>query len=194
MPPSHATPSADLRILAAAEQLFADQGFKETSIQMLADTAGVNRALIFYYYKSKETLYRQIIERACSTLGEELRSEMHPDLPPQEALVTWIRLTCRSMARNPHLLRILLREVSAPGTSLIPVGQHTEDVERPLREILERGCGTAFRPVDPGMTAISLMGILTAFFRRRYVTGQAFDADIVAGHVTSLVLDGLRPA
>lgn len=196
MTTTEATSSADLRILAAAEQLFADRGFKETSIQMLADAAGVNRALIFYYFKNKEALYRRLIETAYSALEKDMRSELQElrHQSPTEALKVWVRVTCRAMGRSPNLLRLLLREVAGPGPSVLPVGRYTDDVERPLREIIEKGCQAGvFRRVDAPMTAISLMGILTAFFRRRYVTGQDFDADTVAEHVLSLVLHGMLP-
>lgn len=187
--------TADLRILAAAEKLFADRGFKETSIQMLADSAGVNRALIFYYFKNKEALYRRLIETAYAALEADMRNEMQNTRSPVEALKGWVRVTCRAMGRSPNLLRLLLREVAGPGPAVLPVGRYTDDVERPLREIIELGCSTGvFRPVDAPMTAISLMGIMTAFFRRRYVTGQDFEADTVADHVLALILNGMLSA
>lgn len=192
IPTAEAQSSADLRILAAAEQLFADRGFKETSIQMLADAAGVNRALIFYYFKNKEALYRRLIETAYAALEKDMQLELQRHRSPAEALEVWIRVTCRAMGRSPNLLRLLLREVAGPGPSVLPVGRYTHDVEKPLREIIEQGCQAgAFRKVDAAMTAISLMGILTAFFRRRYVTGQDFEADTVADHVLTLILNGM---
>ena len=44
-------------ILAAARSLFAEKGFEGTSTQEIADRAGVNKRLVFYYFGSKEDLY-----------------------------------------------------------------------------------------------------------------------------------------
>ena len=41
------------KILDAAERLFADQGFDATSVESIAAAAGVNKALIYYYFKDK---------------------------------------------------------------------------------------------------------------------------------------------
>lgn len=187
--PEARTP-ADLRILAAAEKLFAERGFHEISIQMLADAAGVNRALIFYHFGNKETLYRRLFETAYSAYTDQMKSELADHRSPPAALEAWIRMTCRSMGRSPDLLRLLLREVVSPGPVVLPVS--ASDADRTLREIIESGCRSgSFRPVDAAMTAISLMGLMAAFFRRRYVTGHEFDADVVADHVVSLVMEGL---
>jgi len=43
-------------ILAVAERLFAENGYSETSVDRIAKTAGVNKALIYYYFKNKEEL------------------------------------------------------------------------------------------------------------------------------------------
>lgn len=49
-------PGAKLKILRAAERLFAQQGFDATSVDQVAAAAKVNKALIYYYYKSKDGL------------------------------------------------------------------------------------------------------------------------------------------
>lgn len=192
-PPEAATLSADLRILAAAEHLFATQGFDGTSIQALADAAGVNRALIFYYFRSKEGLYRRLIEGACEEFAGRVAEALRDAATPVERLVSWVRVTCEEMAARPDVLRLVLREIVGPTPSSLPIRDYTADVEAPIRDIIEIGCREGiFRPeVDPAMTAISLFGILTAYFRRRFVTGEEFAAESVAEHVLSLVMDGL---
>src|SRR5215510_16045875 len=59
------TPSRD-RILDAAEELFASKGFNATSTRLIARQAGVNIALLYYYFESKEGLYRALMERYTS--------------------------------------------------------------------------------------------------------------------------------
>ncbi|MFH0902197.1 MAG: TetR/AcrR family transcriptional regulator [Pseudomonadota bacterium] len=50
------------RILAVAEKLFAARGFDATSVDQIAHTAGVNKALIYYHFKNKDDLVLQLFE------------------------------------------------------------------------------------------------------------------------------------
>lgn len=59
---SGAQPDVKRRIMSAAEQLFADKGYDATSITDITESAGVGRALIYYYFKDKRDLYISIIK------------------------------------------------------------------------------------------------------------------------------------
>ncbi len=185
--------SAPERILDAAGRLFSERGFSETSIQRLADEAGVNRALIFYYFHSKEELYRRLVEEMCQAVDQEFAQAALPNSDPEARLRAWVTALCVGMSRHRGVLRILLREAVGPGHARLPVGQYLEGAEGPLREILAEGMATGvFRGLDPAMTAISLMGVVMTFVRRGFAYGQEFPAEVVAEHVLSLTLEGLR--
>jgi TetR/AcrR family transcriptional regulator len=53
------------RILAAAEELFAKEGFDAVSMNAIADKAGVSKANVFHHFKSKNDLYLAVIKQAC---------------------------------------------------------------------------------------------------------------------------------
>jgi len=61
-------PKTKLKILEAAEKLFAEKGFDGARVDNIAENAGVNKALIYYYFKSKQ----EILEELFNTLIEEL--------------------------------------------------------------------------------------------------------------------------
>ena len=50
------------RILQVAEKLFAKKGFDKATVDEIANTAGVNKALIYYYFKSKEQIKETLFE------------------------------------------------------------------------------------------------------------------------------------
>ena len=50
-----------LKLLSRAAEIFLERGYKETTIRMIADSAGVNSALINYHFGDKETLYLQVV-------------------------------------------------------------------------------------------------------------------------------------
>ncbi|TNE65999.1 MAG: TetR/AcrR family transcriptional regulator [Alphaproteobacteria bacterium] len=54
------------KILAAAETVFAEKGFKGASVGLIAERAGVPKPNVYYYFGAKEDLYRRVIEEVCS--------------------------------------------------------------------------------------------------------------------------------
>lgn len=81
------------RILDAAEQLFAEKGFAETSLRLITSKAGVNLAAVNYHFGSKKALIQAVFSRFlgpfCISLERELDRRMaNPDNKPQlEALL-----------------------------------------------------------------------------------------------------------
>jgi len=82
------------RILDAAEALFAERGFKGAAMRDIAEQAGVEQGLISYYFKSKEALFRQALERCnTETLGlqgaalQQLLAQSGAQSPTVEAIL-----------------------------------------------------------------------------------------------------------
>src|SRR5688500_8637965 len=93
-------PSRDL-ILDAAERLFATKGFAAATIKQIAATAGVNSALLYYYFENKETLYRETIRRILSVMtGEGLELLDHPS-SPSDAIRTLVRFQSAFLSSRP---------------------------------------------------------------------------------------------
>ncbi|MFC1713179.1 TetR/AcrR family transcriptional regulator [Candidatus Poribacteria bacterium] len=65
-----------IRILQAAEKLFAEKGFDAARVDDIAEKAGVNKALIYYYFKSK----RDVLDQLFNNLVEELLKVVHDSL------------------------------------------------------------------------------------------------------------------
>lgn len=63
-----------VQILDSAEQLLGEKGYDGVSIREVADLAGVNKALVFYYYKSKQGLFARVLERYYQAHQEALAS------------------------------------------------------------------------------------------------------------------------
>ena len=77
-------------ILRSAEQVFAQHGFRGSTMQMIADGAGLPKANIHYYFESKERLYRRVVECIFEIwLGAAASFEQSED--PAEALQFYIK-------------------------------------------------------------------------------------------------------
>jgi TetR/AcrR family transcriptional regulator len=99
------------RILFAATEEFAAKGFFGARTQAVADAAGVNKAMLHYYFRSKENLYREVIKAA---FGKILRDVSQAWLSPgdlEDRLEVVIASYIDNYSKNPGFLKIVLREV-----------------------------------------------------------------------------------
>ena len=78
------------RILAAADELFGAHGFHAVSARDIARHAGVNKALVFYYFGSMDSLFEQVLERYYAAHRDALIGGLDPALPVREQLHTAI--------------------------------------------------------------------------------------------------------
>jgi TetR/AcrR family transcriptional regulator len=106
------------RILAAATEEFANNGFFGARTQAIADAAAVNKAMLHYYFRSKENLYSQVIKAAFGRILQEVgRAWLGPD-PMTKRVGMVIDSYMDSYEKNPGFLKIVLREVVDGGKRL----------------------------------------------------------------------------
>jgi len=98
-------------ILDAALALFAAHGFAGTSTRSIASSAGVNLAMIHYYFGNKEQLYRRVVALQFADLFRILSDGIDPGTPPAELLPAMPGFILQLHRRHPELMQLLLREM-----------------------------------------------------------------------------------
>jgi len=96
------------KILAAARGEFAARGFSGARVEAIARAAGCNKAMLFYYFSSKEKLYRAVLGLALGEIFAEIGSVVHARLTPESFMERFPEIYIRFLARNPDLPRILV--------------------------------------------------------------------------------------
>ena len=193
-------------LLAAGADLFAERGYEGAPVWAIAEKAGVNKAMISYHFGGKRNLYLAIVEATFADIVSQVERLAVSRAPAPEVLRALIAVVGDvASRRHPHFCRIMLRELLAGGPHLDP-----KTVAMPLRvlaavkRVVERGVREgAFRPVDPLLTHLSLVGSLvfffgTARFRERVLSGQRRiglpTADAYVKHIQDLATHGLAAA
>jgi AcrR family transcriptional regulator len=101
------------KIMDAAVQLFDSQGFEATTIREIAQKAGVNSAMIGYYFENKKKLLEQIMITYFENYFVLLEQEMkRTTLTPAEQLKQLVRLTITYQMKNLPVTRLISRELS----------------------------------------------------------------------------------
>ena len=101
------------RILAAARDAFAEQGFNGTTVDAIAQKAGVNKATLYYHIGDKETLYAEVIRTVLESNIDYLQLYVSAANTPEEKLRRYIRTLADEIENTPHLARIMLREMAS---------------------------------------------------------------------------------
>jgi len=110
--------AAKQRILAAAEAEFGAKGLFGARTQAIADAAGINKAMLHYYFQTKENLYEQVIRTAFKRVIVQAGQAWLAQGPMTIRVERVIDALMDTYSRNPNLLRIILREVVDGGERL----------------------------------------------------------------------------
>lgn len=164
------SPSRD-QILDAAERLFAQQGFSRTTVKQIGQAAGVNSALLYYYFGDKERLYRAVFERLVRSLVTRTMSRLEADAPPPAKLRGFIEAQVETVLVNPHFPKLFVREmVDYEAEHAIEQIQHVAATSfKRLCDLIQDGQARGlFRlDIDPRFAAISTVAQVAYFFLAR---------------------------
>ncbi|MBX2802128.1 MAG: TetR/AcrR family transcriptional regulator [Myxococcales bacterium] len=115
-------PATPQRILAAALEVFAREGFDRASLAEIAKGAGIRRPSLLYHFPSKEALYAAVVRRTFADLAEALAPAMVPTGAFDERLATLARSFATFLGTHPHDARIVMAELlraDGPGNRIV---------------------------------------------------------------------------
>ena len=130
------------KIIAAARKLFIQKGFSATRTRDIAEEAGINLALLNYYFRSKQNLFQIIIEEKFDTLfgliGPILSDK---EVPLEEKISTLVASYTQMLLENEDLPLFVLSEIKSNEFILEKVKQNAELLSQPVIEnqLKERG-------------------------------------------------------
>lgn len=168
-------------IMEAAIQLFAVKGFEGTSIREIANLAGVNLAMINYYFGSKEKLFEYMVEQKAyyiKTLQEEVLNA--PALTCLQKLEKLLDNYVDQVFLNWHFHRIVQQEIMLSNRELL---QHTIVQKfvpntQFICQLIEEGIMTKeFTGVDAEMMAVSLAGTVNYMLLSRKFCNKMLRTD-----------------
>jgi TetR/AcrR family transcriptional regulator len=157
-------------ILEAALREFADEGLEGARTDAIAAAAGVNKALLYYYFADKEALYGAVLEQIFKGLTERLQEAMERARSPREAVLNYAGAHFDYIASCCLYPRLVQREFMRAGRRPSPhLERIVEHYFRPLLQRLERlirqGITAGeFRRVNAQQFVISMVGIIVFYF------------------------------
>src|SRR5436305_1849092 len=141
-------------ILKAAAGEFAEHGVAGARTDAIASAAGVNKALLYYYFKDKETLYGAVLDQVFGGLKQSINEALSSQLPPREKLLAYVGAHFDYIANHPLFPRIAQGEMMRAGRGRAPqfervVKRYFVPLFGRLAAVIEEGKASGdFRPVD----------------------------------------------
>lgn len=158
-------------ILVVAEELFGEKGFDGTSVRDIAQSAGVNLAMISYYFGSKEKLLEALVVfRAEYSYGilEELNKDQ--SLHPWDKIDRLVDFYVDRILNNLRFHNIMYQEASAVRSEEIKnriIGIKMRNLEQITKIITDGQQRKLFRQVDIAMTVGTIMGTISSYTQSR---------------------------
>ncbi|MBS0220469.1 MAG: TetR family transcriptional regulator C-terminal domain-containing protein [Proteobacteria bacterium] len=195
----HIRESNELRLLQAAETVFAERGFSGATTAGIAARAKLPKANLHYYFRTKAELYRAVLANVLELWLDEL-DRFTPDRDPSEAIAEYIAAKLKWSRLRPNASKVFANEILHGAPFVKPylerdLRRRVEDKAGVVREWIDQG---KMRPLDPRHFVFQLWAVtqhyadfevqVRAVLGRRRLTERDF-AD-AAANITRLILQG----
>ena len=203
-PPASASSDSRTRIVHAAATEFAARGYAGASVDRIARAARLNKAMIYYHFKSKAALYREILRDMFGAVRAAVAEVEASADSPQDKIRRYVEAIAAAAEARPHFPPIWMREIAEGGEHVdaATLG-YVRDVLAALARIIEDGKRAGrFVPMNPmvvqaGIIAPLMFFLATAPLRRKLqrsgaLRGAAISRDFVVAHIQRLTLAQLE--
>ena len=174
-------------ILDNAKLIFSKKGFEASSMDELSKMTGLNKAMIFYYFKNKQGLYESVITEILNEMYQEINEKNKIDSTPTKQLESFIETYANYACSHQYFPALLLKELSSSGAK---IPQHLFFAMRKLyscfSEIIRAGEKVGeFKEVIPMILYFMIIGTLnlmitTKPIREKAENSKEFDLDTCA--------------
>ncbi len=195
MKPLHAKSKEE--ILAIAIPLFARSGYSGVSMRMLAKKVGVSAAALYHHFPDKQTLYLAAMVQVFVDKAATLETILSSSETPEKRLAQFISSLCELIHQDNDFSMLIQREMMDGDEARLQL------LATEVYQDLFQGVTGLCRELDPQhapyLLAISIIGLVmyhfqTAVIRPYLLYSEELHSDpqVIAKHVTQLVLQGLK--
>jgi AcrR family transcriptional regulator len=127
-------PPSDIshRIVEAARERFLREGVDGAALRRIADDAGTNIGMVYYYFKTKDELFLAVVEDVYQSLLADMVTALQPDVPCEQRLLRLYQRIAGLSDREFDVLRLILREALVSSARLTRIAQRFAQGHVPL--------------------------------------------------------------
>ncbi|MBC7777596.1 MAG: TetR/AcrR family transcriptional regulator [Phycisphaerae bacterium] len=196
--------STKKKIFDAAHEVFTKKGMDGAKMQEIADLAGINKALLHYYYKKKEKLYETVAKAVIGKAVPVIRQMFEGDQPLEEKIRRFIDFYIGLISHNTFIPLFIISEINKHPDRFFET-IFPQEMPRPevfFRQVKEEAAAGRIRPINPKHLIVNIISLCVFPFvgkpMMRLVLGMSSGETLIfmeerKVEVTSFVLAALRP-
>jgi len=148
------------KIISSAEKLFYQKGKAGTSMQDIADDAGINRTLLNYYFRSKDQLFEAVFRKAMGSFVPDLAVMINAHNAFEEYVPAMVEKIIDTMLENPHIPNFILQELSSNPERMPQIIKEMGVDPEKITEKMGGGIGLSHSGMDPRQVIMHLMSLM----------------------------------
>ena len=168
------------QLIEAASQIMREGDTIDLSLSELSLRAGLNSALVKYYFGNKNGLMLALLDRDMGNIVLSLGALLAKDMPPEEKLRIHIGAVIDTYYAFPYLNRLLMRMVrdSAPVEAARISDLYLKPISKVYDALIAEGVKAGkFRKIDPQMFYFTVTGAADRFYSSRLVMRHCYNQD-----------------
>lgn len=164
------------QILIAARQVFILKGYEGARMQEIADHAGINKALLHYYFRSKEKLFEAVFSEVASNLFPAMKQILETELGLKEKITMFIRIYLKALAENPFIPAFVINTLNTnPDNFLKYIKKSGLNPKLLQKQIDEEAVLGLIRPIKAEHLLVNIIAMCIFPFVARPIVQNIFD-------------------
>lgn len=195
--------NTEQQILSAAVEIFQSKGMAGARMQEIADKAGINKALLHYYFRNKQMLFEAVFKSALGQLAPEISKIFNAELSISEKIAQFVHFYIPFVNKNRFLPVFIIQELNNnPEFADQFFSSHSLPKTDIFRDqLLNAVKANEIRPIDPDQFMLDLFSVVVFPFVGRPLMKNFLNRDdegfdeLIQGrieHVTTMLLNSIK--
>lgn len=153
--------TTEQKILLAAKKIFVAKGMAGARMQDIADEAGINKALLHYYFKNKEQLFEMIFTELSTEFFPRLKMIFASEDPLFVKIETFCAVYIEHVLQNPHIPIFVLNEIHQRpawfAKKMLKAGP--PNLARLIQDVQEEIKAGKIKPIHPAQLVLNMLSM-----------------------------------
>lgn len=148
-------------ILNAAKRVFHEKGMDGARMQEIADEAGINKALLHYYYRSKQLLFEAVFKNAFKLLAPQLNKVLNSDDTLNDKIKNFTKNYISFTIKYPYLPNFIINELNRNPEFVqkLTSEKHFPTITKFKQQVLENVTNGTIKPIKPEHLFINILSL-----------------------------------
>jgi TetR/AcrR family transcriptional regulator len=151
-------------IFETAKEVFTEKGFEGARMEEISQKAGINKALLHYYYRTKEKLFNAIFEKVMGEFFSNVSQMMISEAPIFSKIEFFVDAYITLILKNPHIPNFIINELNRNPKRLVTIFESTPIVKgnvfdsfaQMVKKEIDNG---VIEPIAPEQLIVNIIGL-----------------------------------